>query len=241
MKTSYKGFIAPLLLALIALLLVGGGAYVYVQKNQSANATPTIETAPAQVTPVQTVKEINTSNLFSKEINIQDYSYIPPEFLYRDGDYSYYIYLRGTEGSMPIVKVSDTMKEYTGVRSAFYYSFSPNKHRMAFVNARLIDTSVSSLGQDSYLLDKDAYMLLEKKEGLCLVQIDPKVIKCVSLTSPNETFINGFGDFGEPFMNSKWLDNSTIEVSVYKKPAITQAVQGYSPPIEIVRTQIITF
>lgn len=31
MKNSQKGFIAPLLLALIAILLVGGGAYVYMQ------------------------------------------------------------------------------------------------------------------------------------------------------------------------------------------------------------------
>ena len=34
MKTSPKGFIAPLLLALIALLLIGGGAYVYVQNKE---------------------------------------------------------------------------------------------------------------------------------------------------------------------------------------------------------------
>ncbi|MDO8604012.1 MAG: hypothetical protein Q7K40_01200 [bacterium] len=42
-----KGFIAPLLLALITLLLIGGGAYVYVQKNQSnqpVTATSTTKT-----------------------------------------------------------------------------------------------------------------------------------------------------------------------------------------------------
>ncbi len=36
-----KGFIAPLLFALIALLLIGGGAYGYVQKNQ-ANQPATV-------------------------------------------------------------------------------------------------------------------------------------------------------------------------------------------------------
>lgn len=34
METSQKGFIAPLLLALIAILLIGGGTYVYMQKKQ---------------------------------------------------------------------------------------------------------------------------------------------------------------------------------------------------------------
>ena len=52
MKTSQKGFISPLLLALIAILIIGGGAYAYVQKDsiQSAfsnliQATSTNETA----------------------------------------------------------------------------------------------------------------------------------------------------------------------------------------------------
>lgn len=38
MKTSPKGFISPLLLALIAVLLVGGGAYVYVLLGISDNS-----------------------------------------------------------------------------------------------------------------------------------------------------------------------------------------------------------
>jgi len=46
MKTS-KGFIAPLLLALIAILLIGSGAFVYVQNKQvkqSAVVSPVINT-----------------------------------------------------------------------------------------------------------------------------------------------------------------------------------------------------
>lgn len=42
MKTIQKGFFTPLLLAIIAILLIGGGAYVYVQNkqaNQSADAS----------------------------------------------------------------------------------------------------------------------------------------------------------------------------------------------------------
>lgn len=40
----HKGFISPLLLALIALLLIGGGTYVYVQKNQT-NQSATTQTS----------------------------------------------------------------------------------------------------------------------------------------------------------------------------------------------------
>lgn len=43
MKTCQKGFISPLLLALIAVLLIGGGGvYVYVQKQGSQNVTAQI-------------------------------------------------------------------------------------------------------------------------------------------------------------------------------------------------------
>ena len=44
MKTSPKGFISPLLLALIALLVLGGGAYVYIQ-NKQGNQSDTSSTA----------------------------------------------------------------------------------------------------------------------------------------------------------------------------------------------------
>ena len=44
MKTSQKGFISPLLLALIAILLVSGGVYVYVQKKQVKVVDATIQT-----------------------------------------------------------------------------------------------------------------------------------------------------------------------------------------------------
>lgn len=51
MKISHKGFIAPLLLALVALLLIGGGVYVYVQSkqtNQPITATSTTQTSNSQ-------------------------------------------------------------------------------------------------------------------------------------------------------------------------------------------------
>jgi hypothetical protein len=44
MKTSHKGFIAPLLLALIVIMLIGGGVYVYQQNKQANQPTTAIST-----------------------------------------------------------------------------------------------------------------------------------------------------------------------------------------------------
>ena len=60
MKTSQKGFISPLLLALIAILLVGGGVYVYVQKKQTSQQATVSETTQATST-AQTITEESTT------------------------------------------------------------------------------------------------------------------------------------------------------------------------------------
>ena len=48
MLTRRRGFISPLLLALVALLVIGGGAYVYVEKKQASQ--PEVATSTAQTT-----------------------------------------------------------------------------------------------------------------------------------------------------------------------------------------------
>ncbi|MFA6414489.1 MAG: hypothetical protein WC217_01985 [Candidatus Paceibacterota bacterium] len=60
MDTSQRGFIVPLLLIFVAILLVGGGAYVYLQQKQ--DASPSISESPvaqasstAQTSDSQTV------------------------------------------------------------------------------------------------------------------------------------------------------------------------------------------
>jgi len=65
MKNQQKGFIAPLLLALIALLLIGGGVYVY-EKNKQVNlsitASSTAQTTQTTQSSNQTVPIAQTSN-----------------------------------------------------------------------------------------------------------------------------------------------------------------------------------
>lgn len=50
MKTHKKGFVVPLLLVLIAALLIGGGVYAYIQKNQSNQSAVTsiVQTSDSQ-------------------------------------------------------------------------------------------------------------------------------------------------------------------------------------------------
>ncbi|MCR4276433.1 MAG: hypothetical protein NUV90_03545 [Candidatus Parcubacteria bacterium] len=52
MKTKQKGFISPLLLALIAVLLIGGGVYAYVQNKQATPITQTSNSQTSSGTPV---------------------------------------------------------------------------------------------------------------------------------------------------------------------------------------------
>ena len=57
MNTSQKGFIAPLILIIIAVLVFGGGAYVYTQTkqvNQSVTATSTAQTVNSQTSDWKT-------------------------------------------------------------------------------------------------------------------------------------------------------------------------------------------
>lgn len=50
MKTSLKGFISPLLLALIAVLLISGGVYVYVQQKQANESVSTEQESKDSIT-----------------------------------------------------------------------------------------------------------------------------------------------------------------------------------------------
>ena len=59
MKTSQKGFIAPLLIILIAVLIIGGGVYEY-QKNKSQQiALLPIVTATQQALPTLVLNSIS--------------------------------------------------------------------------------------------------------------------------------------------------------------------------------------
>ena len=65
MKISQKGFIAPLLLALIAILLIGGGAYVYVQNKQSNQPVVVSQTSQATSTVVTSSVTIDSVNVYT--------------------------------------------------------------------------------------------------------------------------------------------------------------------------------
>ena len=137
------------------------------------------------------------------------------QFLYKDGEVSYYVYPQETEKPSPIVKQSLEGKQYTGVSFYWYYTFSDDKHWMVFADNHRPD----------------------RKEGLCMIRISPSFARCVSLVSKNETFVQSLGDMEEPFIDSKWLDDNTLEVNVYKIPTREQVISGRYELMEIIRKQ----
>lgn len=71
-----KGFISPLLLALVALLLVGGGAYVYMQRGQTNQQT--------LIPPTQTAPQAKAISISSHDIINSVYIKDDTEFLFTD-------------------------------------------------------------------------------------------------------------------------------------------------------------
>ena len=67
MKNSHKGFIVPLLLAIIAVLLIGGAVYVY-QNNQPA--TPSANFGTQATSTTQTNKTTDTSSATGSNLNM---------------------------------------------------------------------------------------------------------------------------------------------------------------------------
>ena len=65
MKNSQKGFIAPLLLVLIAVLLIGGGAYVYT-RNKSNNQSMVAGQTTQATSTVQIVSDCSDFSAFSQ-------------------------------------------------------------------------------------------------------------------------------------------------------------------------------
>lgn len=128
---------------------------------------------------------------FPKKIDLKAFSYSTPELLFKEGDYTYSIYVRETEGNMPIVKESSTTKEYIGLTIGWQDIQSLDNHKFIYASG------------------------IEEK--ICMAQIEPKIVQCVSPVKSDETFIYRGGNYDESFVDGKWLDNDTFEYSVFKK------------------------
>ncbi len=135
-----------------------------------------------------------------------------PELLYKEGGYTYLLYVVETAGSMPVVKESSSTQEYTGISLGYENILSPNKH--SFV-------SISNSGD------------------MCIEQIDPHIAKCATPLNDVETFIYGYGMYDQYITDGVWLDNRTFEFKVYKK--VAKPGSDVYKNTEIIRTQVIKF
>jgi hypothetical protein len=65
--TGRQGFVTPLLLAIIAILLIGGGAYVYVQNKQSKQAEVATPSATTVTSDGTTNSEESSNEIFKNQ------------------------------------------------------------------------------------------------------------------------------------------------------------------------------
>lgn len=82
MKNSQKGFIVPVLLVIIALLVIGGGVYVY--ENKKTETSPVVDTKPQQTNQVQPTNTQTTPVVTNQTILnslVADWKKIGPNIL----------------------------------------------------------------------------------------------------------------------------------------------------------------
>src|ERR1700722_11943462 len=98
MKNFQKGFVVPLLLTIIGLLIIAGGIYLYIQNKQSpavvsnkvATTSAQVETTnsnPSTQTTTQTIVPVTTN------INPNTLNYVPNTagLFYTDGTHLYFM------------------------------------------------------------------------------------------------------------------------------------------------------
>lgn len=218
---------------LVVLFLIVGFLYIDLKMVNKENhiITPPTQTAAVEISPVvfgnKNVKEKipQPEDMDTRRKSVDEYGfpivldkryrYESDSFLYKENDFEYALYTAETEGGAPIVKVSSSTSEYTGLFfNSVFDILSPNKHSFAFV-------------------------MYEKNARLCIVQIDPKLIKCVLPTNSNTSLNRVGGNYDEPYAVGKWLDNSTFEYSVFNKDSPEDwGAKDNSP---VLRTETISF
>ena len=218
MQTSTKGFIAPLLLAIIAVLVLGGG-YYYVQKTKTSFPIVTETQQLVPEVPVPLPAPVSTSTV---SWNGRDLQVLLPNFdrecyssvlLYQEDENTFYICTSGTEGRMAIIEKSPSSRRETGFRFGPFEILSPDNRRFVSVE-------------------------YNGREQLCINQID-SVSRCVSPSHPDETFSRRLGDYDMLGARGRWLDNDKFEFSVFNKdPKTFAGANENSMPI---RKEILSF
>ena len=105
MKNSQKGFVVPLLIAIIAVLVIGGGVYVY-EKNKKTE-TPVVDTGTQQI---NTVKADVTYSISGNNISVVSNGKVTQTLaLGQDGiDALNFIIKRSTGGiNIPLAFITD--------------------------------------------------------------------------------------------------------------------------------------
>ncbi|MFZ2983478.1 MAG: hypothetical protein WA053_00130 [Minisyncoccia bacterium] len=117
MKITHRGFVAPLLLVIIAFMLVGGGAYVYTQKNETSPAVSGSATELPQATSTAQSLTESTSIPLTEFISKNEGRYPSEINLFSNQEVStrlrtllgatYEPVMKNSQVQTPIVKISE--------------------------------------------------------------------------------------------------------------------------------------
>lgn len=140
MKTTQKGFIVPLLLALVAVLVLGGGAYVYVQNNQTnqpATATSTtqilnVNNSVPTINSVATSTDHDSINVIISGSNFTDFSIV--EYLSNGKHIVSYCGYLGSNGALT--------HSWSEPEGGWIYNSSINQLRVINADCRTVDAKL---------------------------------------------------------------------------------------------------
>lgn len=242
-----RGFVVPLLLIIIALLVAGGGAYVY-EKNrgdmpvvvpETAQATSSIPIAPITASEVTVAANemrsfpLDRARAMSADVaSIQkDYggatTGLDAQIVYENESRIYFYPLRESEGCEFI--------HYLDKRTLEYY----DTDLRGCPDIRFEDTK-------PYYLDEPEFSNFSDNPSLYVVNLDTGKRTEIYKPSDQESLLAGyFGDYGKASAELTLLDANRLSIGIYKRYAnvsdMTMKNQYGDISAEKIRDQIVSF
>ncbi len=199
MKTTQKGFVVPLLIGIIAILAVGGGAYVYSQKNKVKTAPTNLSTSSTSTATVVPISDSNPAPSTSVDTTAPSPAPTPAS----ENSNS-------TSKSVGIVS-QDIQKVYA---EAQQYQKSLTKDQAFAISNKAIDRTVENIDTSSYVYTKalgyqfktpwgEGVESEKTKKSSTVKQIEfsngKKLLLICGTTTPRYEFIHGDPITNDPY------------------------------------------
>lgn len=228
MQNLQKGFIAPLLLVTIILLLVGGGAYMYMQRKQVNQ--PVAESPVTQVTsttPTSILATLTTTTSAKASQLAIDLSTVTPQFIDDGGDGKY---KDGTPLPDYMIKIkNDIAAIFAPASQDGYYLYSRPSNIVLFaIGERYVffgDIRAKESGSDKILdsvtqtsTETRAFSIQLFKTDEIAVYVSPQNVCTYTLDQPSCVPLAGADLSGEEFyfdpMGGFWIEETHTDTSL---------------------------